>query len=62
MSDADVEFFFDDTARPRDLGAILDRVRLPRELADAAQDEGLDAELRAETGEAVARPWRRRGR
>lgn len=53
--EASFEAVLADTARPRDLGAILDRVHLPRELAGAAQDDGLDAELRAETGEAVDR-------
>ncbi len=44
-----------DTARGRDLSAILNRVGLPAELADAASDESRDDALRAETQDAVDR-------
>ncbi|MDQ3886945.1 MAG: DsbA family protein [Actinomycetota bacterium] len=44
-----------DTAKGRDLTAILDRVGLPAELAEAAHDESRDDALRAETQEAVDR-------
>ncbi len=44
-----------DTAQGRDLDAILTRVGLPAELAEAAHDESRDDALRAETQEAVDR-------
>lgn len=40
---------------PRDLEAVLERTGLPPAMADAAHDNGWDAELRAETDEAVRR-------
>lgn len=53
--EATFEAVLADTAQPRDITAILDRVGLPAQLADAAHDPAWDAELRAETEQAVAR-------
>ena len=53
--EATFEAVLADTARPRDLAAILRQARLPAELAAAAQDDGWDTELRAETEQAVER-------
>ncbi|MPZ66123.1 MAG: hypothetical protein GEU83_11615 [Pseudonocardiaceae bacterium] len=44
-----------ETARPRDLGAVLTAVGLPAEFASAAHEERFDDQLRAETEEAVER-------
>ncbi|MBA0125115.1 DsbA family protein [Haloechinothrix sp. YIM 98757] len=53
--DATFEAVLAETARPRDLVAILDSVGLPAEFASAAEDGGWDEGLRAETEEAVER-------
>jgi hypothetical protein len=54
-ADATFEAVLTDTARPRDITAILTKANLPTELAGAAHDDSWDAELRAETDQAVQR-------
>ena len=51
----DFEAVMHEMARRRDLRPALERVGLPVELAEAAADETRDANLRAETREAVQR-------
>ncbi len=51
----DFEAVMHEMARRRDLRPALERVGLPVELAEAAADETRDADLRAETQEAVQR-------
>lgn len=54
-AEAAFEAILEDTATPRDLAAIVEKAGLPRSLADAATEDTWDAELRAETEEAVER-------
>src|SRR5437879_3432291 len=54
-AEATFEAVLASTATPRDLLAVLDRVGLPRALAEAAEDDAWDTELRAETERAVER-------
>jgi 2-hydroxychromene-2-carboxylate isomerase len=53
--EASFEAVLESTAQPRDLTAVLERVGLPQNLADAAADASWDGELRAETELAVER-------
>lgn len=53
--EATFEAILEETARPRDLRAVLRHAGLPEDLAEAAHDESRDAALRAETTEAVDR-------
>lgn len=53
--EASFEAVLNSTAAPRDLGAVLDEVGLPRGLAEAAHDPARDSDLRSETREAVQR-------